>query len=77
MPIVTAWDKKQDYEFDNTNDFHEAWSIFEHYASGNFNEVADYEYKSLRSFYNSGLEFIKAKVKYRKELEKRFGVKLK
>ena len=75
MPIVETFDKKQDLEMDRF-EFNEAWSIFEHYASGNFNEVADYEYKSLRSFYDSGLEFIRAKVKYRKELEKRFKIKL-
>jgi len=75
MPKVILWDKKQDYEFEY-REFNEAWSIFEHYARGNFNEVADYEYKSLRSFYQSGIEFIKQKVKYRKELEKKFGVKL-
>ena len=75
MPVVETWDKKQDFEFEQ-REFNEAWSIFEHYASGNFNEVADYEYRSLRSFYNSGLEFIRAKVKYRKALEKRFNVKL-
>ena len=75
MPKTITWDKKQDFELDRF-EFNEAWSIFEHYASGNFEVVADYEYKSLRHFYSSGLEFIRAKGKYRKELEKKFNLKL-
>jgi hypothetical protein len=50
-----------------------AWSILEHFASGNFNEVADYEYGSAESFYKSSVEFVRAKKKYKLALEREFG----
>ena len=57
-----------------------AWGIFEQYAEDtsyeSFNVVADYSYGSLKSFYQSAIEFVKAKVKFRKELEKEFGTKI-
>ena len=50
-----------------------AWSIFEAFASGNFNVVADYAYRSIDSFYNSSVEFVRAKKKYKQRLEQEFG----
>lgn len=50
-----------------------AWGIFEQFASGNFNEVADYSYLDVASFYGSSVEFVKSKKKYKVELENEFG----
>lgn len=51
----------------------EAWSIFEHFAAGNFNGVADYEYRNAENFYKSSIEFVRAKKKYKAALEREFG----
>ena len=35
-----------------------AWGVFEQFAVGNFNEVADYNYTNLEDFYRSSIEFV-------------------
>jgi|WetSurSiteA1Bulk_404760.scaffolds.fasta_scaffold02426_7 hypothetical protein len=49
-----------------------AWSVFEYYAEGDFNEVADYSYSTLDSFLQSSIEFIPKKKfeEYKKALIK-------
>lgn len=66
----------EDYTFDRERSYERAWSIFESFASGNFNAVADYEYRNLRSFYNSSVDFVRAKKKYKTALENEFGISL-
>lgn len=54
-----------------------AWGVFEQFASGDFNEVANYQFHDVQDFYAGSLDFVRAVVGYRKALEKEFDVKLK
>ena len=56
-------------------EFSEVYNLFTYYSQ-NKKDNQDLRYRSLRSFYNRSAKLMKDKIKYRKELEKRFGVKL-
>lgn len=71
-----TFDNKDDYDFENRVDWDEAWFIFERYALGHFEVVADYHYKSLRQFLNSSIEFVRVKRRYIKDLEQQFNIEL-
>lgn len=54
-----------------------AWEIFEQYASGEFQEVADYSWNSARSFYAGSVDFVRGVrniTKYKAALQKEFGI---
>jgi len=68
MPEDWLWAKFIEYDHDKF------WPVFEHYASGNFNEVADYSYKYLGQAISSGIEFIKNKRNFLQNLKQKFGV---
>ena len=53
-----------------------ALRILEHFASGNYNVIMDYNYHTAQAFYSSSKEFTKAKGEYREALEKEFGGKI-
>ena len=79
MPKYIEHDGEENFDFDTELGQERAWSVFECFASGRIEEVAECYYRNLRSFYNASRDYVKSvknKKLYKARLEEVFGIHL-